>query len=109
MSTRCRYLCTPSHDGTIRVFDLYAGPTQICDVEAPSKSVSAAAWHPWRPLIAACTGGRRFEINLEDGDEEEQSSAGNKRGAGNDGRWGKEEGWGEQKNGVFVWSVNCSQ
>lgn len=54
--------------------------------------------------------GQRFDIDLRDDEEGEDDAVGKKRlvEPQQDAGWGEEEGWGVQKNGIFVWNVTCT-
>eukprot|EP00281_Chroomonas_sp_CCMP1168_P002055 CAMPEP_0206266098 /NCGR_PEP_ID=MMETSP0047_2-20121206/30379_1 /ASSEMBLY_ACC=CAM_ASM_000192 /TAXON_ID=195065 /ORGANISM="Chroomonas mesostigmatica_cf, Strain CCMP1168" /LENGTH=446 /DNA_ID=CAMNT_0053694101 /DNA_START=120 /DNA_END=1460 /DNA_ORIENTATION=+ len=100
-----RYLATPSHDGSLRVYDVSGGGTaakEVCRIATPCACANAAVFHPYQPLLASCTGGRRFDLT-------EVAEA--DHAAGESSRASPSEGMQEEAewvNGVFVWQQKSS-
>ncbi|GBG86460.1 hypothetical protein CBR_g41455 [Chara braunii] len=73
-----RHLATGGEDGMIRVFDLQVGQP-VNAFKGANDTVSGATFHPCLPVVASCSGQRRFKCSAEDEEDRRGDNSGGGR------------------------------
>ncbi|GBG61386.1 hypothetical protein CBR_g20417 [Chara braunii] len=70
-----RHLATGGEDGKIRLFDLQVGQ-QVSSYRGANDTVSGVTFHPCLPVVASCSGQRRFKCSAEDDEDRRRDDPG---------------------------------